>query len=55
LRQFDAFENPSTASRDFAPYVVVLQSHYPLKRRLGAVPELEEQIRRALDRHFTGF
>jgi toxin CcdB len=103
LRQFDVYQNPSTRSRDVAPYVVVLQSHFlaatptvivapllidddrsayseasvkivfrgdrhvlsipelagiepsRLKRRLGAVNEYDYEIRRALDRLFTGF
>ena len=28
MRQFDVFENPSEASRAYAPYLVVLQSHH---------------------------
>jgi toxin CcdB len=28
LRQFDVLENPNTATRRYAPYVVVLQSHH---------------------------
>jgi len=28
LRQFDVFANPSEASRGFAPYLAVLQSHH---------------------------
>lgn len=102
MRQFDVLENPSTRSCDYAPYLVVLQSHHldPLDsavlapvvrdalRPLSpldvpvvidgeslvlAVAELasahrsafgqgkaslvayEDQIRRALDRLFTGF
>ena len=33
MRQFDVFPNPSDRSREAAPYVVVLQSHF-----LAAVP-----------------
>ena len=102
MRQFDILANPNLASRDFAPYVVVLQSHHleplntvmvaPLlagverpiteidvlvtfqgrnlvlsvaeaaaitKSRLGepqgTLSSYEDQIRRALDRLFTGF
>lgn len=28
LRQFDVFRNPSPASRPFAPFVAMIQSHY---------------------------
>lgn len=28
MRQFDVYENPSLRSRPYAPYLVVLQSHY---------------------------
>jgi len=28
MRQFDVFTNPSVESRDFAPFVVALQSHH---------------------------
>lgn len=28
MRQFDVLENPNPASRSYAPYVVVLQSHH---------------------------
>ena len=28
MRQFDIYENPSTRSRPYAPYLVILQSHY---------------------------
>lgn len=28
MRQFDVLENPNPASRHYAPYVVVLQSHH---------------------------
>ena len=28
MRQFDVLENPNEASRRYAPYVVVLQSHH---------------------------
>jgi toxin CcdB len=102
VRQFEVFDNPSEASRQFAPYVAILQSHYldvidtvvvaPLirdaelalspfdvavdvlgetlilaiaelgsieKRRLAKskanVALREPEIRRALDRLFTGF
>lgn len=102
MRQFDVFENPSEASRGYAPYLVVLQSHHlhlidtvivaplildaarPLtqidvpvavngKALIAAMSELanmpekllraavaslspaEDDLRRALDRLFTGF
>lgn len=28
MRQFDVIENPNEASRGYAPYVVILQSHH---------------------------
>ena len=28
MRQFDVFENPSQRSRDYAPYLIILQSHH---------------------------
>lgn len=28
MRQFDVFQNPSSALRDIVPYLVVLQSHH---------------------------
>ena len=28
MRQFDVFGNPSARSRDYAPYLIVLQSHH---------------------------
>jgi len=28
LRQFDVFANPSVRSRDYAPFLIVLQSHH---------------------------
>lgn len=99
MRQFDVFRNPSPASRPFAPFVAMIQSHFieqevvvvaPLARdkaitgvdigvghagegfvlalsELGSVPRhslartlgtlapQEDDIRRALDRLFTGF
>ena len=100
MRQFDVCPNPSGATRAYAPYVVVLQSHYldletiaiaplvtdarplepidlavelngepfvlaiseigsvsrtRLKRRLGSLTEYEDDIRRALERLFSGF
>ena len=98
MRQFDVVTNPSRESRDFAPFVMVLQSHHaaldstivapivtdaegafdlPVEiggqvlhiamADLGNVPtrtlgraranlsEHEDDIRRALDRLFTGF
>jgi toxin CcdB len=102
LRQFDVLENPLTKSREYAPYLVVLQSHHlealdsvvlaPVVRDARrpvspldvpvivngetltlAIAELasahratfgpskasligqEDEIRRALDRLFTGF
>ncbi|HXA40078.1 MAG TPA: CcdB family protein [Phenylobacterium sp.] len=103
MRQFDVYPNPSVRSREAAPYVVVLQSHFlaatpttvvapllidddrsayseasvkivfggeryvlsipelagiepsRLGRRSGAVTEYDYEIRRALDRLFTGF
>lgn len=102
MRQFDVFENPSSRSRDYAPYLIVLQSHHldllqtvmvaPIVRDVeGPLPELdlfieikgealmiamtemasierrqlkqvvsnvaglEDIIRRAIERIFTGF
>jgi toxin CcdB len=102
VRQFDVFTNPSEASRDFAPFVVMLQSHHLrdidtaivapliresspilsgfdlpisfngeslylavselgsveiglLRRAVGSLVEHDYEIRRALDRLFTGF
>ena len=99
MRQFQAFANPSLASRPFAPFVIVLQSHYlpletvvvapividatslgldipvtvegrelhiaiselgnipsaPLRRVVADLAAHEDDIRRALDRLFTGF
>jgi toxin CcdB len=103
LRQFDVYPNPSVRSRQVAPFVVVLQSHFlaatpttivaplliddgrsayseasvkivfggeryilsipelagiepsRLRRRSGAVDEYDYEIRRAIDRLFTGF
>ncbi len=102
MRQFDVLENPSPASRKFAPFVLVLQSHHlsairtvvvaPLVRNIdqplsgidfrvrfadealtlslsemaaidrhglgpviGSLAELEDDLRRGLDRLFTGF
>lgn len=100
MRQFDIYPNPSRETRAYAPYVVVLQSHFVeletiviaplvsdarvldpidfaiafngenfvlaiselsaitrtrLKRRLGSISEHEDDIRRALERLFTGF
>ena len=28
MRQYDVYANPSAASRAFAPFIVILQSHY---------------------------
>ncbi len=99
LRQFDVFRNPSSASRSFAPFVAMIQSHFieqavvvvaplatdkaatgvdidvdyadggfvlalsemgsvsrpMLGRTLGSSATHEDEIRRALDRLFTGF
>ena len=103
MRQFDVYPNPSARSREHAPYVVVLQSHFlaatptavvapllidddrsayseasvkvvfggtpyvlsipelagiepsRLGRRSGTVNDYDYEIRRALDRLFTGF
>jgi toxin CcdB len=99
VRHFDVFPNPSNASREFAPFVVVLQSHHialdtvlvaplttdklasnveigvsfqgqalvlaitemgsvlskSLRGPVGALAEQEDDIRRALDRLFSGF
>ena len=99
LRQFDVFRNPSPASRRFAPFVAMIQSHFieqevvvvaplatdkattgvdisidhrvdsfvlalselgsvprqSLGRALGSLAYQEDDIRRALDRLFTGF
>ena len=99
MRQFQAFANPSLASRPFAPFVIVLQSHYlpletvvvapividatslgldipvivegrelhiaiselanipstPLGRVVADLAAHEDDIRRAIDRLFTGF
>jgi toxin CcdB len=99
VRQFDIFANPSSGSAGFAPYVVVLQSHYidlksvvvaplvtdklptsveiaitfngrslvlaltelgsiwavSLRDPLGDLASHEYEIRRALDRLFSGF
>ncbi len=103
IRQFTVFENPSPRSRDAAPYLMVMQSHFldemhttliaplvrerdsgdftrvsvsvefvdesldlslaemapirrsELKRPLGDLRNHEDDIRRALDRLFTGF
>ncbi|NBW09464.1 MAG: plasmid maintenance protein CcdB [Caulobacteraceae bacterium] len=102
VRQFDVFDNPSSAMREAAPFVVVLSSHLlpgltevvvaplvragvlkpsdfdipvvvdgenmvisiiglaaiageRLKSRRGSLLTNEDDIRRALDRLFTGF
>lgn len=99
LRQFDVFRNPSPASRRFAPFVAMIQSHFEeldvvvvaplatdkaangvdvgidhdgngfvlalselgsvprhaLGRAVGSLAPHEDDIRRALDRLFTGF
>ena len=101
MRQFDVFENPSAASRGFAPYLMMASSHLLLDlaevvvapllkrstpitgleiavkiddvslvlaitdlssidaRRLRAavanLADLEDPIRRAIERLFTGF
>ncbi|HLY78219.1 MAG TPA: CcdB family protein [Caulobacteraceae bacterium] len=99
MRQFEVYANPSAASVAFAPYVVVLQSHYielksvvvaplvtdklatsveiaiafegsplvlaltelgsiwsaSLRDPLGDLVSYEYDIRRALDRLFSGF
>lgn len=102
MRQFDVYENPSSAARRFAPYLVVLSSHLilgfedavvaplvsdgqatvgtlevdvefegrrlilvaselagiegrALARKIGSLAAYEDDIRRALDRLFTGF
>lgn len=103
MRQFDVCENPSPRTRNVAPYVVVLQSHFlgslpttvvapllldngrppyteatvtvdmagqtyvasivnmasvpteTLRRPVGSLKTYEDDIRRALDRIFTGF
>jgi toxin CcdB len=102
VRQFDVLPNPSEASRPYAPFVVVLQSHHldPIDTVLlaplvndalrtvnsvdirvelagqhlvlvvaelagvprqglgpvvGSVASHEDEVRRALDRLFTGF
>ena len=102
MRQFDVYENPSSAGSRFAPYLVVLSSHLladfddavvaplvndangtvseleldvsvqdqelvlviselstiasrNLRRRVGSLLDHEFEIRRALDRLFTGF
>lgn len=103
IRQFSVFENPSPRSREAAPFIVVMQSHFleamhtvlvapliresgsgdftrvsipvriqeehlhlslaemaPIRRRdlgrqVAALGLYEDDIRRALDRLFTGF
>jgi toxin CcdB len=99
VRQFDVFRNPSPASRPFAPFVAMIQSHFveqdavvvaplandkaatgvnidvgygdgsfvlarselgsvprqSLSRTVGSLTPHEDEIRRALDRLFTGF
>ena len=99
MRQFEVYANPSSASVAFAPYVVVLQSHYidlksvvvaplvtdklatsveiaitfdgqslvlaltelgsiwaaSLRDPLGDLVTYDYEIRRALDRLFSGF
>ncbi len=103
MRQFDVYPNPSARSSDYAPLVVVLQSHLlaamptvlvaplliedgrsaytlisvkvevnrkryivqisepaaidpaPLKRPTASLAAYEDDIRRALERLFTGF
>lgn len=103
IRQFSVFENPSPRSREAAPFIVVMQSHFleamhtvlvapliretgsgdfsrisvavslldedlqmslaemaPIRRRslgqpVGDLGVHEDDIRRALDRLFTGF
>jgi toxin CcdB len=102
VRQFDAYQNPSSDARHVAPYLVVLSSHHlrgfsevivapavndatrivgeleipveiegealtllvselfsltatTLRRRVESLAEHEDDIRRALDRLFTGF
>jgi toxin CcdB len=99
VRQFDVYASPSAQSASFAPFVLVLQSHYvelksvvvaplmtdklptsidiavsfqdttyvlaltelasisasSLRQRVGDLSHREDDIRRALDRLFTGF
>jgi toxin CcdB len=99
MRQFDVVPNPSNSSRSYAPYVLVLQSHYveldttvvapiardktpsdlevaveirgeslvvaltelaavrtaSLRGTVSSLRDFEDEIRRALERLFTGF
>ncbi len=54
MRQFDVFENPSVASRGFAPYLMMASSHLlldltevvvaPLLRRTTPISGLEIEV-----------
>ena len=63
MRQFDVFANPSEASRDVAPFVIVLQSDLTISRstfvvaplvRLDRLPEPSRLFPRR-DIHETAF
>ncbi|HUZ12708.1 MAG TPA: CcdB family protein [Caulobacteraceae bacterium] len=44
MRQFDIYDNPSAASATFAPYVLVLQSHYIELKSVVAAPLVTDKL-----------
>ncbi len=44
MRQFDIFRNPSEASWRFAPFVVVIQSHYSSLDTVLVAPLVNDKL-----------
>jgi len=49
MRQFQVFANPSLASRPFAPFAIVLQSHYLPLETVVVAPIVVDATSLALD------
>jgi toxin CcdB len=44
VRQFEVYANPSATSASFAPYVVVLQSHYIDLKSVVVAPLISDKL-----------
>lgn len=49
MRQYAVFDNPRESSRDFAPYLVVLQSHYVELDSVVVAPLVNDKIASGID------
>jgi hypothetical protein len=49
VRQFEVYANPSASSRDFAPYIVVLQSHYLPLDSVIVAPLVSDKLASSID------